>query len=192
MDEDSAILDTIRDSFGRVVYTHKTHEKQLEILHGRLERYKWARLIIIALTATGALGVLLVNDRAVEVVTAILAFISLAVTLYGMSFNPEKQMSDHRRTARELWHIRECYLNLISDLVANRVDEDEAAQHRDRLTEELAEIYEDSPDTTSEAYLKAQKALKVSEEMTFSDAEIDAFLPKSLRKDFQLSMAVEE
>jgi hypothetical protein len=36
--------------------------------------------------------------------------------------------------------------------------------------------------TTSQAYKKTQKALQKLEDMTFSDSEIAAFLPKELKK----------
>lgn len=40
-----------------------------------------------------------------------------------------------------------------------------------------------APSTTFKAYRKAQEALQKSEEMTFSDGEIDAFLPKELKRN---------
>jgi hypothetical protein len=43
-------------------------------------------------------------------------------------------------------------------------------------------IYQNAPRTNSQAYGEAQKALKIQEEMTFSDEEIDQFLPTTLRK----------
>jgi len=43
-------------------------------------------------------------------------------------------------------------------------------------------VYSGAPSTTFAAYTKAQEALQQQEDMTFSDAEIDAFLPKELKK----------
>ena len=54
---------------------------------------------------------------------------------------------------------------------------------RDDLLEELHGIYSAAPSTTHKAYREAQKALKQSEDMTFSDKEIDAFLPNELKKN---------
>jgi hypothetical protein len=39
-----------------------------------------------------------------------------------------------------------------------------------------------SPSTNSKGYKAAQDALKKYEDMTYSDAEIDAFLPKELKR----------
>ncbi len=46
----------------------------------------------------------------------------------------------------------------------------------------LSKTYKGSPRTYSKAYSVAQKALQINEELTFSDEEIDNFLPTPLRK----------
>ena len=53
---------------------------------------------------------------------------------------------------------------------------------RDALLDDLHGVYSGAPSTTYQAYKKAQEALQQYEEMTFSDAEIDAWLPRELRK----------
>jgi hypothetical protein len=53
---------------------------------------------------------------------------------------------------------------------------------RDELVEELHSVYSGAPSTTFQAYRKAQDALQKFEDMTFSDAEIDAFLPQELKR----------
>src|SRR3954470_3016451 len=49
-----AILEgQLRECFGRVVYTHKTHEKAADILLTRLSRVKLWQIILSALTTGG-------------------------------------------------------------------------------------------------------------------------------------------
>jgi hypothetical protein len=55
-------------------------------------------------------------------------------------------------------------------------------EQRDQLVTRLHTIYTGAPSITFEGYKKAQEALKKLEDMTFSDAEIDAFLPKELKR----------
>ena len=55
-------------------------------------------------------------------------------------------------------------------------------QEKDALMDDLHLVYSNAPSTTSKAYKKVQQALKSNEDMTFSDSEIDAFLPKELRR----------
>ena len=59
---------------------------------------------------------------------------------------------------------------------------EEIKKRRDDLQEQLYSVYKGSPRTISKAYKEACTALKKNEELTFSDAEIDAFLPSQLRK----------
>jgi hypothetical protein len=47
----------------------------------------------------------------------------------------------------------------------------------------LLAVNSGAPSTTFRAYKKAQEALQKLEDMTFTDAEIDAFLPKELKRD---------
>jgi hypothetical protein len=176
------LLMSIRESFGRVVYTHKTHEKQIELLVRSLTIARWMEAILISLTAGGAISVLFGTGFLYQLITAILASFATAVTIYQLSFNPDHEIRDHRKCARLLWLIREKYVNLLADLTDGVIDEEEGRKRRDLLLKELQEVYLEAPDTSPKAYSIAQTALKIKEEFTFSDEEIDEFLPKPLRK----------
>jgi hypothetical protein len=176
------LLMSIRESFGRVVYTHKTHEKQIELLTRSLSIARWMEAILISLTAGGAITVLFGTGFWVQFITAILASAATTVTIYQLSFDPYHVIRDHRKCARHLWLIREKYINLLADLIDGAIDEEEGRGRRDGLLKELQQVYMDAPDTSAKAYSIAQVALKIKEEMTFSDEEIDKFLPKPLKK----------
>lgn len=47
---------------------------------------------------------------------------------------------------------------------------------------ELHKVYGGAPSTTTEAYKKAQEGLQRNQDMTFTDEEIDAFLPEELKR----------
>ena len=55
-------------------------------------------------------------------------------------------------------------------------------QQRDELLNQLHTVYMGAPNTTFQAYKKAQAALQRFEDMTFTDDEIDAFFPKGLER----------
>jgi hypothetical protein len=46
----------------------------------------------------------------------------------------------------------------------------------------LKAVYDHAPRTDDKAYKLAQRALKINEDLTFSDAELNVFLPKVLQK----------
>ena len=88
----------------------------------------------------------------------------------------------HRQAAADLWLIREKHLALITDLRVGEESLEKIMNRRDALLENLHGVYSEAPSTNNPAYKKAQEALQQCEEMTFSDAEIDALLPSELRK----------
>lgn len=88
----------------------------------------------------------------------------------------------HKQAANEIWLIREKYLSLLTDLAMEEKPIERLQTERDKLLAELYLVYSGSPSTTFKAYRKAQDALQTKEDMTFSDQEIDAFLPNELKR----------
>lgn len=174
-------VQAIRHSFGRVVYSHKTHEKAREIASRNANMVKWANIILTTLTSGTLLATVITNQRAALWTSAALSALTLAFVVFQLSFDPAKEAERHRTTAKELWLVREQYINLLADIAANS-DAVDIPKLRDELTDQLQAIYKFAPDTTGKAYLAAQKALKVSEDMTFGEEEINAFLPESLHQ----------
>ena len=59
---------------------------------------------------------------------------------------------------------------------------EEIRHQRDVINKVLVEIYKGAPRTDRRAYAAAQRALKTSEDLFFSDAELDLMLPSILRR----------
>ncbi|MCC0066128.1 MAG: SLATT domain-containing protein [Rhodovulum sp.] len=177
---DIAFEDQIRECFGRVVYTHKTHEKMADRCAESLRVFKWAQIILSALTSAGAVAVVVREGIFFEVTTAVLSFLTLLVAAYLKNFDPGATAQKHRDAAARLWNIRECYQSLLTDLP--KLPHDQAAERRDELQAMLAALYLSAPQTDGKAYEEAQDRLKNMEDMTFSDQEIDCFLPLPLKR----------
>ena len=177
----NATLQAIRESFGRVVYTHKTHEKDCEMWNHRARAVKWMNVLLTTLTSGSLIKDLFSPGPSYLYVSTILAALTLAFVIFQLSFNPEGEVEKHRQTAKELWYMREKYVSLLVDIQNKTLSEETIARRRDGLIEELKLIYKFAPATSAEAYKKAQRALKIKEEMTFSNEEINQFLPEELR-----------
>lgn len=181
---DPALLDHVRQLFGRAVYSHKTHEKDRERLSRLGLWLKWLNVVVGALTLGGIVTVLLGSMGQVQlVVSATLATVNVGLSLVQLSFDPLREASLHREAAKRLLLVRDGYETLIADIVGGDVTDDRARSRRDELQKQGLDAYVFAPDTSPRAYARAQKALKVSEDMTFSTAEIDAFLPEALREN---------
>lgn len=108
--------------------------------------------------------------------------ILLALNAYTKSNDLGELAQKHRQAANDLWLIREHYLSLLVDLRMKEKPIELLQNQRDKLVEQLHSVYGGAPSTNLKAYTKAQEALQKLEDMTFSDAEIDTFLPKELKR----------
>ncbi len=172
----------LRELFGRTTYSHKTQEKCADILMADLSRIKFWQIILSAISTTGFLTVFIGTGVIGSVVASAVAAILLALNLYAKNRDLAELALKHKQAATDIWLAREKFLSLITDLNIGGKPLGTIQVERDLLIEQLHSTYRGAPNTTSRAYEKAQKALKRDEEMTFSDDEIDAFLPNELRR----------
>lgn len=172
----------VRECFGRVVYSHKTHEKQGDLCATTLTRFKIAQILLASLTTCGALTILFTDNFKLKLVTALVSLVTLFVSGYMKGFDPGATAQKHRDTAADLWAMRESYLSLLTDIASGAVRDSDARARRDKLQAELSAIYKSAPGTTPKAYAKAQEGLQRFEDYTFNSGEIDKFLPPALKR----------
>lgn len=171
----------IRECFGRVVYSHKTHEKCADILLSRLSWLKHTQIVLSVLVSGSLLTTMFGDQPSKGIIPTVLSGILLFINLYFKNYNYGQMAQAHKESADRLWNARESYLCLLTDLNCGILTMSQAADKRDKLQKEVATIHSNAPRTNSNAYAKAQDALKYREDMTFSVEEIDAFLPEALK-----------
>lgn len=186
---DDTLESQIRECFGRVVYSHKTHEKQGDLCADTLRLFKIAQIALAAITTSGTLAILFTEDFTLKLITALVSLTSLFVSGYMKGFDPGAAAQKHRDTAADLWPIRESYLSLLTDLASGAVSQDVVRDRRDNLQNALTAIYKSAPGTTFKAYGKAQEGLQQLEDYTFNPGEIDKFLPPPLKRSPMVSVA---
>jgi SMODS and SLOG-associating 2TM effector domain family 4 len=172
----------LRECFGRVVYTHKTQEKAPDLLLTRLSRIKIWQIILSALATGGFIAAIFGAGKVGAIFGVVVSITLLVLNAYTKDYDLGELAQKHRQAGADLWFIREKYLSLITDLRMGERPIEELQKERDKLLEDLHSAYSGAPSTNNPAYKKAHEALKQLEDLTFSDAEIDAFLPKVLKK----------
>lgn len=183
MNEQKHLIESqIREIYGRVVYTHKTHEKCADLLKDRSDCLKFIEISLSALTTTSILVVLFGEGSIFQFIAALFSTALLGLTLYSKDFNLLAIAEKHKQAALNILEIREKLLSLLVDIRIGNKDIELLQSTRDELNEHLINTYRGAPKTISKGYAMASKALKENEEFTFSDAEIDKFLPESLRR----------
>jgi hypothetical protein len=178
------VLAQVREAYGRVAYTHKTHEKQADLCFQKHRRQQWFLVgltVVSSGTFLASLLGLVLDQSWSALVTSFIALAVTALNLGSKTFNFGEETQRHREVAAKMWNLRESYQSLIVDLQSEAIPLDAARAERNRLQEEAFAIYSDAPRTTGKAYVRAQEALKEREDLTFSTREIDLLLPVELR-----------
>lgn len=182
-DGDAFLLAQVRVAYGRVVYSHKAHEKQADLC---FRKYRLQQTALVAFTAvsTGTFMVSLlgyvVSAHAASLATSFIALVVTALTLATKRFKFDQESAAHRDIAARLWDVRESYLSLIADLMSVATSAVDARSRRDELQEAARAVYAVAPRTTPKALRRATSGLKDHNEMTFTSREIDLYLPEVL------------
>ena len=106
-DSEAVLEDQLRECYGRVVYSHKTHEKCADILLSRLAAIKLWQIVLSAVTAGGCISIVF---GAGSVGASIGVFVStslLALNTYTKDYDLGELSQKHRQAAADLWIIRE-------------------------------------------------------------------------------------
>jgi len=172
----------LRECYGRVVYSHKTHEKCADILLSRLSNIKLWQIILSTITTAGFISMVFGAGRVGAAIGVIVSTALLVLNAYTKDYDLGELAQKHKQAANDLWLVREKYLSLLVDMRMKEKPLESLQKQRDELVEQLHSVYSGAPSTTFQAYKKAQEALKKLEDMTFTDAEIDAFLPQELKR----------
>lgn len=170
----------IREAYGRIVYTQTCHEKLANNLLKKNNRLKIEQIILSALTTGSSLTTIITYKKICVVIVSILSLVLLILNVYIKNFNLVQVANEHKKTANLLWKIREEYVSLLTDFEI--LDSQVIMDKRNELQDRTFEIYSNLLSTDSKSYKQAQKALKVDEEQTFSEKEIDLMLPNSIRR----------
>ncbi len=178
-------LSIIRQQFAQCVFTHKVLEKAADRMEKINTKIKWANVVILAFVLAFLILQIkfpkytFLNDIAIGITVFEILFI---YTQKEFSF--ESKAKEYKKFALKFLELRDKYKNFIVDIM-NNLDEERIVARRDLLQEQYQIIASLSPQTNYDDYQEAQKALlgKIvsDEEFTWSDSEIDRFLPKELR-----------
>lgn len=165
-----------------MVYSHKTHEKCADILLSKLGQIRFWQILLSALTTAGFIGGVFGAGKIAAGLGLTVSTTLLALNAYTKNYDLGELAQKHKQAANDLWAVREAYLSLLVDVRMKEKPLEQLQTNRDELVKQLHTVYSGAPSTTHSAYKKAQEALQKHEDMMFSDAEIDAFLPNELKR----------
>jgi hypothetical protein len=165
------VLHEVKETFGRVAYTHKTHEKDAERADAASRRMKVANLAVIGVTAAAALTAPLLGSAVAAWIAVLSALVALVFATLQLSFDPAASATKHRLAAKAYLALRNDYRRLLADAQSDGLTLGSFKQQRDSLARELGHLDDTAPQTSPRAYETARDALRGSEELTFTQDE---------------------
>ena len=105
----------VRECYGRVVYSHKTHEKCADLLLGRLRTVKLSQIVLSSLTTAGFIGAIFGAGLVGAAIGVVVSTALLVLNAYTKNYDLGEVAQKHRQAAADLWFVREKYLSLITD-----------------------------------------------------------------------------
>lgn len=180
-------LSVVRQSFAQTVFTHQVQEiaaanKRKKVLWIKLSNVLIVSLILILLGIQSQSP-----DRPIySYLGAGLTIAEIVFLIIQLNFDFEGQSLLHKNAALKYMGLRDRYRLLIADIMNSQAPKKEIIARRDSLQNEYQSISDLAPNTGKKEYDAAQialnkKGLVKGEQYTWSDKEIDHFLPEELR-----------
>ena len=176
-----SVVDHIRLSFGSVVTAYEGHAEAA----ARLARWGWyAKVITMSAVAAGAVlsGVALYAGRGFQIAAAAAATAALVACAGYVAFDPQPRIYGHRASAARLWLLCENYRALLAEVHDELIDLATLKERRAELLRDASAVLEHTSPDDRYSYDIARKALKGLGGAGYSDADLDRYLPSSLRK----------
>lgn len=183
IDDYKTLEDTVRDSYASVVWSHKIQEKQADIYAEKFKKMETVNIGAASLTSVGIVALIFTDPLWLKLVSALISFATVYITAYFKSFDLQKFITSHKAAANKLIAVRDQYKVLLTEIKLKADSVENLLARYKELVEKTDAIYLEAPTTTDEAVDKASEALKVKKDNTFTDKEIDSFLPLSLRRE---------
>lgn len=141
------------------------------------------RIVLSAITTSGICAVVFIDEYWLKVLTAIISMVSLFINSYFKVYDLKALQKQHKKSAIDLLELREEIIAVLCDIKIKKYNEDELAVKRNEILEKQMRIYKECLDASNKAVERASENLKGRKDNTYTDEEIDSFLPILARKN---------
>ncbi len=183
VDNYRVLEDAVRESYASVVWSHKIQEKQSDIYAKKFKRMETINIASASLTSVGIIAIIFTDPLWLKLISTLVSFVTVYITAYFKSFDLQKLITSHKASANKLISVRDRFMVLLTKIRLQSDSVENLLLEYNELVKSTDEIYLEAPSTTDEAVERARKALKIKKDNTFSEEEIDLFLPYSLRRE---------
>lgn len=167
----------IRQMLASIVWTHKIQEKQADIYKWWYNFWETTRIAAGAVTTSGIIAILFLDEHWIKVITAVISIVTLFIDSYLKVYDLKVLSKKHKESAIDLLKLREETISVLCDIKLDKYNEEALISKRDYINETQIGIYKNMLDCSNKAVEKASKTLNERGDSTYSDEEIDRFLP---------------
>jgi hypothetical protein len=184
---DAKNLAVIRQSFAQAVFTHKVQESAADACEFKAAIVKIVNILLAILSLVSLAASNFYPDQNwLFVGGTLIGIAEIAFLIFQLFFNFEQRAVAHKNSALKYLGLRDSYRLLITDVISGTIQDAALTSKRDSLQHQYQVICDLAPQTCGKSYTKAQQKLNKrgavnGEEFTWSDKEIDRFLPEELR-----------
>lgn len=165
---------TLRDhlhlTFNQIIQRHRGHTQSAHSHARWSRRLRGSEALLMGGVSIAAVAASFGQRPMFAVIAAALAGAALIVLLVHLTFDFDASAHAHAASSNQLWHIRERYRSLLSDLHENVIDVGEARLRRDKLMDELMAIYERTPALPSAPVEESDASDEIAAEATVRSA----------------------
>ena len=180
MDEKRFALESqTRMLFHGAVWSHKIQEVEADRLSCQYRILEFITICTSAVTTSGVVGALFINNRIVQILTAICSVF-------------KQRAKEHKITALRFLDVREKFVVLLRKLRFSDVPTDDLEKEFEELLCQYNSASETMGETSPQAAGIADKALKKNRDYSYNDAKIDVFLSPELRRQGVYTQATVE
>lgn len=179
-------LSIVRQFFANAVFTHKTQEVAAEFQESSAFKVKIANLLLTLILFVIFILQFVFPCPLVGMLGTLLSALEFMFLIFQLSFKFEEKATSHKNSALKYLNLRNSYTSLITDIMNRNIQPKEIRSRRDDLLREYQILCDLAPQTGRPEYEETQRRLNKrgvveGEDFTWSDEEIDRFLPKELR-----------
>jgi len=178
-------LAVIKQQFAQCVFNHKIFEVATERFEKYLFRINIWNILLVSLALIFLVMQLKTKDQFYSNIAVWITVAEIIYLFIQLQFNFSDKIRNYKNTALSYLWLRDRYKNFISDIINENLEKNQLILIRDTLQSEYQVINKLSFQTNRYDYMETQRRLKTSwyndEDFTWSDREINKFLPKQLR-----------
>ena len=112
----------IREIYGRVVYTHKTHEKCADILKCRYDLIRFIDIALSVVTTSSIIIHVFGDNDVTKIISLISSALLLGLKLFSYNYNLLALSEKHKNATLNILEIREKLLSLIVDINIGNIE----------------------------------------------------------------------